>query len=118
MTGERGEVTDKKALVRAYYESLDSHAYDRLESLLAPEFVHDRPEMTLDGREAFVQFMREKRPEMETTHRVETIFETGQGRALATQGELLDTNGERIIGFVDIVSVSGGTILGIETYTD
>ena len=51
MTGS--PANDLVPIVREYYDALDSHDYDRLESLLAPDFVHDRPEMTLDGRERF-----------------------------------------------------------------
>lgn len=118
MTSEARDVPDGQALVRAYYEALDSHGYDRLESLLAPEFVHDRPDMSLDSREEFVTFMRDDRPEMETTHRIESVFQTGQGSPFAVQGELLDKGGNTITGFVDIVSVSDGKIVGIKTYTD
>jgi ketosteroid isomerase-like protein len=116
MTGERGERTDRST-ARAYYEALDSHDYDRLESLLAPGFVHDRPKMTLDGRDRFVQFMREERPDTDTTHPIDRIYRTEDANELAVRGRLLGKNGERLTGFVDIFSFDAEKIVRIQTYT-
>ena len=54
--------------VRAYYEAIDAGEYDRIRRLLAPEFVQRRPDRTLAGRDAFVGFMRDRRPRTDTTH--------------------------------------------------
>lgn len=110
------EIIEIDSVVREYYETLDTHSYDLLESLLAPEFVHDRPDMTLDGREQFVEFMREKRPMTETTHPIDAVYPAPEG--VAVQGRLLDENGKRITGFVDVFSIEDGSIAGIKTYTD
>jgi ketosteroid isomerase-like protein len=108
-------MTDPEALVRAYYESLDSGTYDRLESLLTPEFVHERPEMTLSGRAEFLQFMRDKRPRTDTTHPIETVYRAGAD--IAVEGRLV--GGEKTItGFVDLFTLSDGQITRIKTYTD
>ncbi|MFC7141443.1 nuclear transport factor 2 family protein [Halosimplex aquaticum] len=101
---------------RAYYRALDEHDYERLTDLLAPEFVHERPDLTLDGRERFVTFMREERPQTDTSHRVEEVLD-GPDR-VAVQGRLLAADGTEITGFVDVFSIADGAIRRIETYTD
>ena len=118
MTGEHEATAEVRSTARAYYDTLDSHDYDRLESLLAPDFVHDRPELTLDGREQFIQFMREERPETDTTHPIDRIYRTGGTDELAVRGRLVDRNGETLAGFVDIFSFDSGEIVRIQTYTD
>jgi len=55
-------------VARPYYTAIDEDRYDDLTDLLATEFVHERPDRTLDGRETFVAFMREERPRTDTTH--------------------------------------------------
>ena len=102
--------------VASYYASIDAHDYNRLASLLAPSFVHYRPDRTLDGRETFVSFMREDRPMTETTHDIETIYPNGHG--IAAQGRLLDAAGEELFTFVDVFSTDGdGRIETLYTYT-
>ncbi len=103
--------------VSAYYDSLDAKQYGRLSELLHPEFVHDRPDMTLEGKIYFLEFMQHKRPVMETTHPIETVYSSPTG-AVAAQGQLLDTDGNIITGFVDIFSFEGEQIRAIKTYTD
>ena len=117
MTGERGDTTDRST-ARAYYEALDSHDYDRLEGLLAPGFVHDRPDTTLDGRERFVQFMREERPATDTSHPIDRIYRTDEADELAVRGRLVGKNGRTLTGFVDIFSFGSEGIVRIQTYTD
>lgn len=117
MTGESTEVTDTEVIVRAYYEALDSHDYGRLDSLLAPEFRHVRPDLTLEGRAEFVEFMRERRPVTETTHPIDTVYRAESDR-LAVEGRLVDADGTVITGFVDLVSIRDGVISEIRTYTD
>jgi ketosteroid isomerase-like protein len=60
--------------VRTYYESIDAGAYDALRPLLAPGFVHDRPDRTFEGRDRFVSFMRDERPDPDTTHDLVGIY--------------------------------------------
>jgi hypothetical protein len=40
MTGDDGGPAEFRSTARAYYDALDSHDYERLESLLDAEFVH------------------------------------------------------------------------------
>ncbi|MGB9951751.1 nuclear transport factor 2 family protein [Haloarcula marismortui] len=115
---------------RAYYDAIDGDDYDQLASLLTPSFVHDRPDRTIDGRDQFVQFMREGRPQTDTTHPLDGLYcrqkdsaaESIDGDDTATaeviaRGRLLDADGERIVGFVDVFTFAGGDIERIETYT-
>ena len=102
--------------VERYYASIDAHDYERLASLLAPTFVHYRPDRTLDGRETFVRFMREDRPMTETTHEIDAIYPNGHG--VAAQGRLLDAAGEELFAFVDVFSVDDdGRLETLYTYT-
>ncbi|ELZ27477.1 hypothetical protein C475_06145 [Halosimplex carlsbadense 2-9-1] len=122
-------MTDGAERARGYYRALDEGDYDALAALLAEEFVHERPDRTLEGRERFVTFMREERPQTDTGHRVDSVFggradagvqeggdEAGEG--VAVQGRLLAADGSVITGFVDVFSVSAAGIDRIETYTD
>lgn len=112
------EHTDSgEQLVRAYYESLDSGAYDRLEKLLAPEFVHERPEMTLSSRAEFVAFMRDERPRTDTAHLIETVYRAAGGTEFAAKGRLV-ADEETITGFADLFTMTDDRIERIETYVD
>ena len=104
---------------RAYYRALDGHDYDHLRDLLAAEFVHERPDMTLDGREEFVTFMREKRPATDTTHPVDGIYRPVDGDAgeLAVRGRLLASDGGVIARFVDVFTFEGENISRVRTFT-
>ncbi|MXR50337.1 DUF4440 domain-containing protein [Halovenus sp. WSH3] len=114
---EHPQTTDGEALVRTYYESLDSQNYDQLAGILSEEFVHERPEMTLTGRDEFLSFMRDGRPMTETTHPIERIYRATDGSDLAVRGRLV-ADGETITGFVDLFTLSDERIERIETYTD
>ncbi|QPV61508.1 nuclear transport factor 2 family protein [Halosimplex litoreum] len=120
-------MTDGAERARAYYRALDQGEYDALTALLAPEFVHDRPDMRLEGRERFVEFVREERPQTDTDHRVEAVFAVREdtesrdgeaGGSIAVQGRLLAADGSVITGFVDVFSLDDAGIDRIETYTD
>lgn len=115
---------------RAYYDAIDGDDYDQLASLLTPSFVHDRPDQTIEGRDRFVQFMREERPQTDTTHPLDGLYcrqkdsaaESTDGDDTATaeviaRGRLLDADDERIVGFVDVFTFAGDDIERIETYT-
>jgi ketosteroid isomerase-like protein len=105
------------APVPDYYEALDEHAYDRLETLLDPEFVHERPDRTLDGRERFVAFMRDERPQTETTHELDAVLEDGD--TVAVEGRLLEASGDLLFMFADFHEIDSGTdrIQRLRTYT-
>ena len=94
---------DGPALAREYYRAIDAGDYDALEAVLDPEFTHERGDRTLSGREAFVSFMAEQRPETETTHVVERLY-TGPG-GVAVQGELRRADGSLFFRFVDVFRV-------------
>ncbi|RRJ29243.1 nuclear transport factor 2 family protein [Halocatena pleomorpha] len=103
------------ALARAYYRAIDEGEYEALSALLAPEFTHDRPDRTIDGREAFVQFMREQRPETDTTHEITDVFRNEH--AIAVRGKLIHADGEEWFEFVDVFSVEGDAIVSLKTYS-
>ncbi|MCU4718870.1 nuclear transport factor 2 family protein [Halapricum hydrolyticum] len=106
---------DRVGTARTYYRSLDRHDYETLRSVLTPSFVQRRPDMTLEGRDRFVTFMREERPQTETTHPIDAIYESDAG--LAVEGRLLAADGEQITAFVDVLTFDRGRIGGIRTYT-
>jgi len=108
---------DDAELVREYYRAIDDGAYAALSDLLADGFVHDRPDRAVEGREAFVSFMRSGRPETDTEHVLETVYEDGEGR-VAAEGRLLRPDGTKWFGFVDAFEVGEGGLLGLRTYTD
>jgi len=110
------------ALARAYYAALDEGDYERLAALLAPEFVHERPDRTLEGRERFVRFMREDRPLTDTRHPIDAVYvPEGDGRDpstdVAVRGRLLRADGSLLVAFVDCFEVGDGTLRSLRTYT-
>ena len=104
---------DADGLVQAYYDAIDDGDYDALRDLLAPGFEHVRPDRTLSGREAFVSFMRDDRPQTDTAHVLDAVYDGRDG--IAARGRLLDDDGE-IFAFVDVFELSEGTIQGLRTY--
>jgi ketosteroid isomerase-like protein len=131
---------ERAETARTYYRSIDDDEYDRLGEILAPGFVHDRPDRTLSGAEEFVRFMREERPMTDTTHVVDALYHGGdQGAAtvgdgsattvgdddsgegdtggeVAVRGRLL-RGGEDLFGFVDVFAFEGTEISRLRTYT-
>jgi ketosteroid isomerase-like protein len=110
--------TEPEACVRAYYRALDEDEYDLLATLLCPEFVHDRPDMTIEGRDRFVTFMREERPMTETRHPLDAVYGQTGGTELAARGRLVASDGRELTAFVDIFSFEGDKIARIETFVD
>ena len=106
--------SDPAALARAYYDALDAGEYDRLASLLDPDFVQRRPDRTFEGRDRFVAFMRDDRPNTDTTHVVDRVYPAGPG--VAVRGRLLDADGEELFAFVDVFDVAEGRLAALETY--
>ncbi|MFB6218317.1 MAG: nuclear transport factor 2 family protein [Halobacteriaceae archaeon] len=102
-------------LARRYYETIDAGDYEALAGLLAPGFTHHRPDRTIEGREAFVAFMREERPETDTSHDIEAVYTRDGGAAV--EGRLLRADGSEWFGFVDAFSVTDGTLTACRTYT-
>ena len=119
--------TDAPARVREYYRALDEHDYDALAALLAPAFVQERPDLTLAGRDRFVQFMREERPRTDTTHAVDAVYvaasasggdgATGGQVEVAARGRLRTGNGETMTRFVDVFSLGDDGFERLDTYT-
>lgn len=105
-----------EALVRDYYRAIDDGEYATLEALLTTDFVQHRPDMTLDGRDRFVAFMRDERPDPETTHELAAVF-TREG-GVAAEGRLLRASGEEWFRFVDVFDVTDGQLASLRTYTD
>lgn len=123
------ENPEPAALVRAYYDALDAGEYDRLRSLLAADFVQRRSDRTFEGRDRFVAFMRDERPETDTTHVVEHVYHTtgtGPGAStgtdpdavrVAVEGRLERANGETWFRFLDAFLVRDGLLRELRTYT-
>lgn len=133
-------MTDRPAtLAREYYRRTDAKAYDALAELLAPDFVHYRPDRTLRGRDRFLAFTRDERPLTDTTHVVDGVYDVGPGDSadeesagdgaghngpsdepavgdVAVRGRLLDADDTTLFAFLDVFTVHGGRVRRIETY--
>ena len=126
--GEAGQGLDRTpvALARAYYRARDGHDYDMLADVLAADFVHERPDRTLSGRERFVRFMREERPQTDTSHPIDRIYVSVEGddgarsdeeREVVVRGRLLAADGSEIAAFVDVFVVADGRLQSLRTFT-
>jgi ketosteroid isomerase-like protein len=104
--------------VREYYRAIDEDEYGTLTRLLAGGFVHRRPDMTIEGREEFVSFMRVDRPERETTHDIESVYLEADTENVAVEGRLLDADDEEWFRFVDTFEQVESGIESVRTYTD
>jgi hypothetical protein len=142
------EREDRHATVAAYYRALDAaggagtddgtvEAPPALESLLAPGFVHVRPDRTLEGRDAFVRFMREERPVRETVHELEGLYDRAAGPSdlaseaardsdseaptgdVVARGTLRGADGGVLFRFADAFTLDdAGRVVHLATYTD
>jgi ketosteroid isomerase-like protein len=127
---------DAGELARDYYRTIDEGSYGELRELLADGFVQHRPDRTLEGADAFVRFMREERPETDTTHVIERVYRAertadGVGVAaeseplgaadadayVAVEGRLERDDGETWFRFVDTFSALDGELTSLTTYT-
>lgn len=106
-----------ETLARTYYRALDDGDYGALADVLASAFVHERPDRTLEGRERFVRFMRDGRPETDTTHPVDGVYTAPDGCEVAVRGRLLRADGTELAAFVDVFAVDGGRLQSLRTYT-
>jgi len=107
-----------ESLARTYYESIDAGDYDRLGDLLAPDFAHVRGDRTIEGRDAFVRFMREERPDAETSHEVDVVYATTSSDSVAVRGRLFRADGSVWFGFVDVFAVEEGRLARLTTYVN
>ena len=120
--GTPTDESDAASLVRNYYDALDEHAYDVLADVLAPDFVQRRPDRTFEDRASFVRFMREDRPNPDTSHDLEAVVADAEGddegRRVAVRGRVLDADGNRaLFEFADFFDLEAGRIARLETYS-
>ncbi|AXG05639.1 DUF4440 domain-containing protein [Haloplanus rubicundus] len=108
---------DRRDAVRDYYDAIDAGDYDRLRDLLAPGFVQRRPDRTFDGRDRFVEFMREDRPRTDTEHVVEAVGVDSDVSTVFVEGRLRTADGDDLFGFVDVHRVGDAGIESLRTYT-
>ena len=117
-----------EATARAYYRAIDDGDYGSLADLLSPEFVHERPDRTLSGRESFLEFMREERPRTDTEHRVDAVYASVDvatdpaAPEVVVRGRLLNDDGGTLFDFVDVFEFAStdpdATAAHLTTYTD
>lgn len=109
-----------EGLVRGYYRAIDAGEYEDLSRLLTPRFRQVRSDMTIEGRQAFVQFMRDERPETATRHEVEAVYldETERAPGVAEQGRLYRPGGSVGFGFVDVFECADDRLDRLVTYTN
>jgi len=110
---------DRRDAVQEYYAAIDGGDYDRLRTLLAPGFVQERPDRTLDGRDRFVRFMREERPRTDTEHVLTETCVSDERDGAATvfvRGRLI-ADETTLFGFVDVHRIGDDGIESLTTYT-
>lgn len=107
---------DRADLAREYYRAIDDDDYAALTEALAGGFVHRRPDTTIEGREEFVSFMRSGRPETDTEHAIEAVYDA-DGDRVAVEGRLVRADGSDWFRFVDVFTVRAGRVQALRTYT-
>lgn len=105
-------------VARSYYDALDEGDYDALLVLLAPSFEQTRPDRSFHSRSTFIDFMREHRPNTDTTHELDAIYRNGETGELAVRGRVCTVNGADLFGFVDVFEFEDGQIATLRTYSD
>jgi len=103
-------------LARDHYRDLDAGDYAGLASRLTADFRHVRGDRTLEGRDRFIRFMRDDRPETDTSHEVDTVFVSGE--EIAVRGRLLRADGTGWFAFVDVFTLDDGRFATLVTYTN
>ncbi|WP_276299292.1 nuclear transport factor 2 family protein [Halorussus lipolyticus] len=120
---ETSDTTDATELARSYYDAIDAGDYDRFADLLGAGVVHERPDRTIEDRDALVGFMRDDRPNKDTSHEIEAVFAEEQAGEdapeVAVRGRLRDAEGNPMFEFVDAFEFESGEarIARIRTYT-
>lgn len=106
--------------VREYYEAIDAKDFERFADLLAPDVVHDRPDRTIEGKGTLVGFMRDDRPDKDTSHEIVAVCggDGTEGSRVVAEGQLLDADGETMFRFADSFEIEDGEIAEIRTYTN
>jgi ketosteroid isomerase-like protein len=102
---------------RSYYTALDDHLYETFDTLLTADFVHKRPDRTLAGRSAFVEFMRDERPLHTTEHDIRDFYANDDGDELVVRGILRDEDGEHLFAFMDRHVFADDQIERLETFS-
>jgi ketosteroid isomerase-like protein len=111
------DLDSRQDIARSYYSALDEGDYDLLADLLDASFVHERPDMVLEGRDRFLRFMREERPTPDTSHEIDGVYRGADGDGLVVRGRLFAPDGSLIVQFADAFSFEGTRIARIETYS-
>jgi ketosteroid isomerase-like protein len=101
--------------VATYYRAIDEDDYGALREVLAPGFVQHRPDRTFQGRSTFVRFMRDDRPNPDTTHELDANY--GCDGEVAVRGRVLSSENEVLVRFVDVFTLTDGQIDEVWTYT-
>ena len=104
--------------VGAYYRALDGDDYELLADVLTPDFIQQRPDRTFRGRERFVAFMRDERPQTDTRHPIDALYRCdGDSAERVARGRLVGADGDLLVRFVDVFTFTGDRISHLETYT-
>lgn len=114
----------QKELVERYYAAIDGMDGDDLSAILVPEFCHDRPDRSIEGRTQFVTFMLEGRPQTDTVHAIDTVFfpdgvdaNDHRTNEVAVHGRLLDKDEAELFTFIDLFTVKNREIIDLRTFT-
>ncbi|KAB1198022.1 MULTISPECIES: nuclear transport factor 2 family protein [Haloferax] len=107
---------DATYLARQYYTAIDEHGYESLRDILDPDFVQRRGDMTLDGREAFVSFMRDDRPQKDTIHVIDRYIQSKSDDEIVVRGHLEDSTGNELFVFLDRFRTRDGQISELKTF--
>jgi ketosteroid isomerase-like protein len=110
---DAGHMSEEAA--REYYRAIDEGDYEALRAVLAEGFRQERGDRTLDDREEFLRFMRDDRPQTDTTHVVDAVYERAGG--VAVEGRLLRADGSEWFAFVDAFDVEDERLTDLRTYT-
>lgn len=89
--------------VASYYRAVDAPDMTALRETLDPEFTQYRPDRTIEGRDRFVEFMRDDRPRTDTVHDLLESYSGQQG--VAVRGRLTIESGHELLEFVDVFAV-------------